>query len=564
MNDGARLDPVNGWAPRALPLYRATHRSWWLGVLVALMVMGCGDQKVELVPMTMPDSSAFEPSVRNKLESVKAKLDQISATKPSNEVLGRAYGELAMAFHAQDLVQPAERAYANARKLAPKEIRWPYLQGHLFNDASRVPEALEAFEAARAIQPKDLPTLVSLGQSYLQMGKLEPAQKAYEEANQVKAGEATAQAGLAKLAMIRKDYPKAIEHFEQAIKLWPNALHLYQPLAIAYRGSGDAAKAEQSLARFDPRGVDPSVSDPAADALAAEVVASKVLLRRGQREGKVGRFDLAEVAFRAATVADPSNAEAFANLGISLANLGRIAEAQQVLVRSLEMDDSIALANLSLAVLFDRQGQDGPAEKAYSAAIRLDLENTQACVYLGDLYMRTGRVQQAIDRYAQASSRSPGSPRVQISQALALIKAGRFSDARKTLEPLVDGPTPSGEAMNLLARILATSTEASLRNGPRALILSQTLFQKAPSPNVGQTLAMALAETGDFEAAKTLQSQTIAYYERTKVPVDLEFLKRNLDRFVHGRAAREGWSPSDPIFSPRSPAAALTKESAAS
>jgi hypothetical protein len=118
--------------------------------------------------------------------------------------------------------------------------------------------------------------------------------------------------------------------------------------------------------------------------------------------------------------------------------------------------------------------------------------------------------------------------------------------------------------MNLLARILATSTEASLRNGPRALILSQTLFQKAPSPNVGETLAMALAETGDFEAAKTLQSQTIAYYERTKVPVDLEFLKRNLDRFVHGRAAREGWSPSDPIFSPRSPAAALTKESAAS
>lgn len=564
MNVGPRSAPANRCVTRALPPYLATQRSWWLGVLVALAVMGCSDPKVELVPMTMPDSSAFEPSVRNKLESVKANLDQISATKPSNEVLGRAYGELAMAFHAQDLVQPAERAYANARKLAPKEIRWPYLQGHLFNDASRVPEALEAFEAARAIQSKDLPTLVSLGQSYLQMGKLEPAQKAYEEANQVKAGQATAQVGLAKLAMIRKDYPKAIEHFEEAIKLWPNGLHLYQPLAIAYRGSGDAAKAEQSLARFDPRGVDPSVSDPAADALAAEVVASKVLLRRGQREGKVGRFDLAEVAFRAATVADPSNAEAFANLGISLANLGRIEEAQKVLVRSLEMDDSIALANLSLAVLFDRQGQDGPAEKAYSAAIRLDPENTQACVYLGDLYMRTGRVQEAIDRYAQALSRSPGSPRVQISQALAFIKAGRFLDARKTLEPLVDGPTPSGEAMNLLARILATSTDTSLRNGTRALILSKTLFQKAPSPTVGQTLAMALAETGDFEAAKTLQGQTIAYYERTKAPVDLDFLKRNLDRFVQGRAVREGWSSSDPIFSPRSPAAALTKSSAAS
>jgi len=42
--------------------------------------------------------------------------------------------------------------------------------------------------------------------------------------------------------------------------------------------------------------------------------------------GKAGRFDLAELEFRAAVEADPTNADAIANLGISLANLGRVDE----------------------------------------------------------------------------------------------------------------------------------------------------------------------------------------------------------------------------------------------
>src|SRR5439155_6158121 len=94
-------------------------------------------------------------------------LDRFAATHPSNRDLGNAYGELAMVYHAQDLVQPAQAAYDNARRLAPREVRWPYLQGHMYNDASRVPEAIGAFEAALAIDGNDLPTLVSLGQVYL-------------------------------------------------------------------------------------------------------------------------------------------------------------------------------------------------------------------------------------------------------------------------------------------------------------------------------------------------------------------------------------------------------------
>ena len=56
-----------------------------------------------------------------------------------------------MMYHAHNLVPPAEAAYSNARVLAPRDKRWPYLLGHLYNDSSKVAEAIVAFEAALAL-----------------------------------------------------------------------------------------------------------------------------------------------------------------------------------------------------------------------------------------------------------------------------------------------------------------------------------------------------------------------------------------------------------------------------
>jgi hypothetical protein len=43
--------------------------------------------------------------VKKKLAEARANLDRIVAAKPSNQELGNAYGELAMTYHAQDLLK---------------------------------------------------------------------------------------------------------------------------------------------------------------------------------------------------------------------------------------------------------------------------------------------------------------------------------------------------------------------------------------------------------------------------------------------------------------------------
>ena len=280
-------------------------------------------------------------------------------------------------------------------------------------------------------------------------------------------------------------------------------------------------------------------------------------MRRGQRAGKAGRFDLAEKAFRAAVNADPTDAEALANLGISLANLGRIDEAQERLQRALAMDPSITVAHLSLGVVLDRQGRDQPAIDEYEATLRQDPDNAQARAYLADARMRLGQPLLAAAQYREALDRAPGSTRMRYSLAMAYIKAARFAEARKVLEDGVTAQPDQPIYVNALARVLATAPEAAVRDGPRALQAAKTLFEATHNPDVGLTYAMAMAETGHFAEATILQKETIIAFERSRAEGSPAFMARNLALYEQRKATREGWPADDPLFRPRSPAARI-------
>jgi len=543
---------------------RAKLVRWAGAVLAAVLVSGCLEPRRELLPLPTVDTSDLESSVRSALARAQAQFDGVAQRKPGPRELADAYGELAMTYQAQSLVHPAEVAYANARTLAPSDKRWAYLLGHLYNDASRVPEGISAFEAALAIDRRDSPTLLSLGEAYLQHGDFDKARTMYETLRSDDKARAAALAGLGKVALATHQYKDAVGYLEEALKLSPGATRLRQPLAMAYRELGDRAKAEQNLQQFDAGGMEPGIVDPLADALNAKVAASRALVRRGQRAGKAGRYDLAEAAFRAAVEADPTSAEAIENLGISLANLGRLEEAQRQLSQSISMDDKNALAHFSLAVVLDRQGLDRQAIDQYQAALERDQTNLQARVYLADAKMRIDRAEEAATLYGQALKQSPDSVRVRVSLAMANVKAGHYGEARKVLEAAILSQPDNPEIVNALARILATAPETRVRDGSRALALAKALFSSTRDPDVGQTYAMAMAETGNFEQAVVLQRETIVVFEHRGGEARKPFLEGNLARYEQRKPAREGWAPDDPVFNPRSPAASLAKAAPAS
>jgi tetratricopeptide (TPR) repeat protein len=524
-------------------------------ILLAAFIGACGAPRTELVAMPPTDTASLEPAVRNALATAQAAFDAVAVRKPSNAELAEAYGQLALVYHAQDLATPAEAAYRNAHQLAPRDKRWAYLLAHLYADSSRVPEAIRMFEVVREIDENDIPTRISLAQLYLSSGELDKSAALFQKALTNPDARAAALAGLGKVALAKGEYKESVEKLEEVLKLMPAATRLRQPLAMAYRGLGDTAKAEANLARYVPGGDEPGVADPIVDQLSSKVVVSKVLLRRGQSYGREGRFDLAEQAYRSALASDPNNPETIANLGISLANLGRTAEAQSRLLESLRLDDSNSLVHFSLAVLYDRQGLDDLASEQYRAALQRDDANVQARVYLADLKMRLRKSNEAVALYREALLKMPDSSRLQLSLALSLIQGNRIGEAREVLERALSAQPQNAELVNALARVLATAPDPKVRDGQRALAMAKTLFEATRSLAVGQTYAMAFAETGHFAEAAKLQQETIIGYERSGTPVDKVFLARNLALYQRRQAARQGWSADDPAFQPRSPAA---------
>ena len=536
--------------------------AWWLAAALVLWG-GCAPREpAALKPVPAPDTSAFEPSVRKALAQAQAQFERIAAGKPGQAQLGEAYGELGMSYQAQALVDPAEAAYADARALAPGDARWPYLQGHLYNDASRVPEAIQAFEAALAIAPSDAAIELSLAQVYLQDGKLDQAQALYERLQSDDKARAAALAGLGKVALAKRQYREAIEHFEEALKLWPSASVLRRPLATAYQALGDQAKAEENLARFSPDGQEPSVDDPVGDILRSRVApSSRVLMSRGKRAAEAQRLDIAEAAFRAAVEADPKNAEAVANLGITLANLGRTDEAQRMLAQSVSMDASDAIAQFSLGAVYDRQGRDALAIKQYEIALARDPGNSAARVYLADAKLRLGLAAQAAALYRRALEHSPDDPRVRYNLAMAELKQRHYAEARRVLEDALKAQPDNFGLINALARLLASAPDASVRNGPRSLAMAKALYEATHNADVEQTYAMALAETADYAQATTIQREAIEAFERLGASAMKPVLERNLALYQHGKPVREGWAPQDVAFQPR--ASELTPTGAA-
>lgn len=525
--------------------------------LLALVANQC-DNQPDLLPMPATDLSMVEPAVRNRIAAANAEFNTRTRSKTSSADLARAYGELGMVYQAQDLTTPAEAAYMNAHRLDPHDKRWPYLLAHLYADQGRVSEATTYFEIVRDIDPAYVPAEIYLGQMYLLNGDLDKARSIFEKAKGDKEGKAAALAGLGKVALTAGHYQEAAVLLEEALRISPSASRLRQALAMAYRGLGDPARARANLAQFAVDGQEPGVPDPIVDAMSDKLVVSHVLLRRGQRFGKEGRFDLSEAAFRAAVASDPTNAEALANLGISLANLGRTEEAQKSLIESLRIDSDSAVAHFSLGVIYDRQGDDAAAIAQYRSAIERDPNNIQATVYLADAIMRTGGSLDAARWYRQALSKEPRSTRIALSLAFALIKAADHVEARKVLETALS-LQPEAELINALARLLATTPASEVRDGARALMMAKSLFEKNSSPEVGQTYAMALAETGNFTKAVELQQDIISSYERSGIPMDKSFLAQNLTAYRRSQPVREGWSTEDPVFRPRSPAAALAR-----
>ena len=515
-----------------------------------------------LASVSLPDLSRADEAVQVQARERHAALLEKMKAGAGGTDLGTAYGDLGMLLHAAEYFDAAEPCYHNAEVLMPGDARWPYYLALLYQGRGRTPDAEAAFARVLEIAPDDVPALIRLGQMRLDRGDAAGAAPLFARARERDPKSVAALAGLGRAAIAEQQYARAVEYLEQGLAANPAALSLHSPLANAYRALGQIDRAEVHIKQW--RNTEIAVPDPRRADLDALLQSGLSYELRGLRALSAQNWPEAATHFREGIKVAPPGSPLLRSLHHKLGTAlwmsgdtgGAVREFREV-VRTAPADGSdepAAKANYSLGIVAAGEGRTSEAVKYLSAAVRYQPNYGEAYLALGDAQRRGGQFAVALDSYRETLRINPRAAGARFGYAMALVRLGRYLEARDWLNDAVALQPDSRELAHALARILAAAPDDRVRDGRRALDIAQQLASAQKTTDVGETMAMAYAELGDFAQAIEVQRAIIDAARRAGLAADATRMTGNLRLYERRQPCRTPWRNDDPVHMPGPPA----------
>ena len=276
------------------------------------------------------------------------------------------------------------------------------------------------------------------------------------------------------------DTNEAIADFRKALEIWPNQSKDHNNLGKALVQKGRIAEAMdhfQTALRVSPEDPDTESNIGAAS------------LQQGDADEAISHL-------RRAVEKWPLHAQGHINLG-------------NALLQNREIDAAIAEYEKTLALPFDH------AESHYS---------------IGTALRQKGDVEEAIVHYRKALELRPDYANAHNNLGNALRQQGRTEEAVHEYEAALKSEPDSILAANNLAWILATSPNASVRDGAKAVQLAQRAnrFSGGSDPIILHTLAAAYAENRQFSEAVNAAQRALELADANGVASLAESLRSKL------------------------------------
>ena len=495
---------------------------------------------LELRPVSLPDVSQMERSVRTQvLERAASLRSTIARAGTPASDLASAYGEMGKLLMAAEQVEAAESCYVNAQALAPTDRRWPYYLGHLHRIRGPLAKSVAAFERALALEPNDLPTIVWLGEVYLAQGRAEAAGPMFVRALTLDPGLVSAHFGAGRVALANTDYADAARHLEQTLAANPQFTAAHYPLGMSYRGLRDVKRAEAHLRQQGDLQILPI--DPLMKDLDELLQSPKAYDLRGARALETGDFAAAAAYSRQGLALESGNPSLRLRLGTALFQMGDARGALEQFEEVVRTSPEYARGHYSLAVLLQAGGRHQEAIDRFSAAVKHEPGYVQARVGLAGALRQSGRLQEALAQYQEARRINPSFPDAAHGYAMALVRMQRYQETRDTLADAMTRHPDQPMFPQALARLLAAAPDARVRDGRRALALVEGLLKTQQTLELGETLAMSLAEVGQYGQAAIVQRDVIAATERAGLDQLSRHMGENLKLYERREPCRTPW-----------------------
>jgi tetratricopeptide (TPR) repeat protein len=529
-----------------------------LVVAVATLGVACrGDAPAApLREVALPDLSRLDASVQAQVRGQYAALERVRTSEGASvSQRATAYGEFGMLLHAAEFYADAEPAYRNAQALMPSEPRWPYYLAHVRRSTGDSAQAIALLTRVLELRPNDVPALVWLGRAYLDQGQPDQAEPLFTRALATAPMTLAAKVGLAQIAIGRRDFARAVTLLEEGFQILPTADSLHSLMATAYRGLGNTAKADEHLKRW--RNTDVLVQDPLREELDLALESGLSYELRGVRVMTDGDYQAAADFFRRGVALAPGTTQLGRSLrhklGTALYLQGRVPEAMAQFEEVVRLaptqgqDEPTAKAYYSMGVLQASAGQATEAIAALTRAVQYSPSYLVAQVALGNALRAAGRVEASLEPYRAAVEGDPRAAEARFGYAMALVRLKRWREARASLEESRRVLPDRNDLTHALARLLASAPDATVREGQRALMLTEAVMQTTRTPDVGETLAMAQAELGRFDQAAEIQRSVIDAARGAGDQAAVRRLTANLRLYERRQPCRTPWADDDPV-----------------
>ncbi len=311
-----------------------------------------------------------------------------------------AHGTLGLVYEANGLWNEAIQCYAIVERLLPNEPVWPYHRAIAMREAGDVEGALALLDRL-AREHLDFAALQHrYGESLLEAGDLGGAAGAFRRVTALAPESALGYVGLGDVLLRRREYEQARKLLVRAVAMDPTYKAARYSLGLAYRGLGQDEAAKKALGE----GLDAKrrvMSDSLTVRMKGKYTANvSEQLKAASRHRAQGRLVQAAEVLEALVDKMPDSTAALNNLAMVYLDQKRPAEAMELLLRAERLGDTLFATYL----------------------------NQAACCLALD------RQADALSYAQQAVQASPNDGRGYLATANVLLRSGRYSEARQSLD----------------------------------------------------------------------------------------------------------------------------------
>ena len=473
-----------------------------------------------------------------------------AALDPSSATL--AY-ELGTALYATRRMTDARRALSRSVALDPSRAEARLALGVVEHDLGNSPEALRQWEAALRIDPMSVTTMDWIAKARIEAGQYTTAAELLhtapaDEELTLDLIVADSKAGL---------FDEAINQGEKALGLHQDWLRVDVALATVFvernRLEDAAALLRKSLATHPGN---PSLTvaylrvlvlnDDISEAqtLAAELLKEHprdydALYLSGLIERERGNYKVAQQELEAAAALRPGVYTVEYNLGLVLAKLQHLDEAQAHLGKAIALDSSAPEAHFQLAAVLRQKGDAdaGQHELATYRQLMKDRQMRDEGITLttrASQKLQEGDAAAAVSLYKDAINNLPGDAQAYYRLAMALDKTEAWQDEKAALQKALDLQPGFAAAQNQLGYVAArTGDAAQAETYFRQAVASAPQFAEAES-NLGSLLA---SENRNSEAEQHFEAALAADPRFTDAWINLAATLASTARFDEARKA---------------------------